>query len=314
MKHAARFYFAFVSFSLFFAACKKEEHHVAVGPVSSVSNPLVALFQSHVSDALQTFTVQASTGASLQGEKGTRVFIGSNAFKDQNGQLVSGQVTVELIEALDVSDMLWLNKQTVGLDNGVPKPLVSGGQIYLNATQAGQQLALVPGRTNVSIPAANPDPAMELFSGTVDADGTILWDPFVQNVVTLNTDSFAYDFPNDSLGWINCDYFNNWGVPLTSITVEVPPPHGGANALVWVVFPSINSLTGIGTTGSNEVFQSFSGYAAPTGMDVIIVAFSQIDGAYYSSFTATTLVPDHYEMITFQPTTEAQFLVDVQGL
>ena len=283
-------------------------------PTPSVSNPLLALFQSHVTDATQSFTVQASSGAFIQGTKGTQVIIAPNAFMDQNGQMVTGQVTVELVEALDVSDMLWLNKQTVGMDNGVPKPLVSGGQFYLNATQAGQQLALVPGMTNVSIPSANPDPAMELFSGTVDADGVILWDPFGLNGPGLNTDSLAYSFPNDSLGWINCDYFANWGVPLTRITVDVPAENDGANTLVWVVFPSINSLTGLGFASFEGVFQTSSGYAAPTGMDVVIVAFALIDNVYYSSFTNATLVPDHMESITFQPTTEAQFMLDVQGL
>ncbi|MBK6775272.1 MAG: hypothetical protein IPG74_05280 [Flavobacteriales bacterium] len=50
---------------------------------------------------------------------------------------------------------------------------------------------------------------MELFSGTVDADGTIIWDPF-DGGGNLVIDSGAYAFPNDSLGWINCDYFGNW--------------------------------------------------------------------------------------------------------
>ena len=279
-----------------------------------MSNPLVALFESHITDATQSFTLQASTGSSIQGAKGTQVSIGSNAFKDQNGQLVTGLVTVELIEALEVSDMLWLNKQTVGLDNGTPRQLVSGGQIYLNATQAGQQLALVPGRTNVSIPAANPDPEMQLFSGTVNDFGVIVWDPFSQNAAGVTLDTLAYSFPNDSLGWINCDYFATWGGTLTSIRVEVPSPHDGSNTLVWVVFSSINSLASVGYTTTEGVFQTYSSYAAPVGMDVVIVALSVIDGIYYSSFINTTLVPDHTESITFQPTTEAQFMLDVQGL
>ncbi len=317
MKHAARICFAFLSLSLVLSACNKDEDPAIPGsptPPASVSNPLLALFQSHVTDATQTFTVQAASGMFIQGTHGTQVFLAPNAFANQSGELVTGLVTVELVEALNVSDMLWLNKQTVGLDNGLPKPLVSGGQFYLNATQAGEQLALVPGMTNISIPTAAPDPAMELFSGTVNADGVILWDPFGQNGAGINMDSLAYSFPNDSLGWINCDYFNSWGVPLTSITVHVPADHDGSNTLVWVVFPSINSLTNVGSSTSDGVFQTSPGYAAPTGMDVVIVAFSKIDGVYYSSFNNITLVPDHNESITFQPTTEAQFLLDVQGL
>ena len=315
MKQATGSFLAVLSFSLLITACKKDEHHVAVGPhVPSASNPLGALFQSHVTDATQSFTIQASLGANIQGTKGTQVHIGSNAFKDQNGQLVTGLVTVELVEALDVSDMLWLNKQTVGRDNGTPRQLVSGGQIYLNATQAGQQLALVPGRTNVSIPAANPDPEMQLFSGRVDDFGVIFWVPNGQNGTGLSSDSASYDFPNDSLGWINCDYFVGWGGPLTSIRVEVPSPYDGSNTRVWVVFSSINSLTNLEPSGTSGVFLTYSSYAAPVGMDVVIVALSEVAGVYYSSFTNTTLVPDHTESITFQPTTEAQFMLDVQGL
>lgn len=276
-------------------------------------NALHTVFTNNLAAAEQSFFVDALAGGTITGSDGTQVTFIANAFRTQGGGAVSGQVTVKLVEALTVGKMILINKQTVGSDNGVLKPLTSGGQFRLTAFQNGQPLKLVPGGSFVLVPANNPDPQMELFSGTVDADGTILWDPFAQG--QLNADSMGYTFPNDSLGWINCDYFMNWGVPLTTITVTVPTDHNDQNTFVWAVFPSINSLTNAPQYDANaSTFATGPNYSAPIGENVIIVSLALINGVYYSSFTPTTLVANHNEVISYQATTLAQFNADCMAL
>ena len=276
-------------------------------------NALSDFFDDNLADAEQTFQVNALAGGTIVGADGVQVTFMPGAFQTQIGGVVNGTVTVTLVEALTVGKMLLINKQTVGYDNGVLKPLTSGGQFRLTASQNGQPLKLVPGGSFVLVPANNPDPQMELFSGTVDPDGTILWDPFAPG--TLFGDSAGYAFPNDSLGWINCDYFNSWGVPLTPITVTVPTDHNNQNTFVWTVFPSINSLTNLPQYDANaSTFATGPNYSAPIGENVIIVSLALINGVYYSSFTPTTLVANHNEVISYQATTLAQFTADCMAL
>ena len=249
----------------------------------------------------------------MQGQDGVYVGFAPNAFRYQNGNTVTGSVLVELVEALEVGDMLWLNKQTLGNDGGQLRPLVSGGQFYLSATQAGQQLDLAPGTTYVSVPAnGTPDPTMQLFSGTVDSEGTIIWDPFADPDIA-DLDSSSYSFPNDSLGWVNCDVFMGQGGAQSSVQVTCPAGHSDANTFVWLVFPDANSMTQV-WGGTSNLFTTGVYYQLPVGMNVTVVALSSINGQISSSFSNAVVTQDLNVSITFQPTTLAQFQVDAQGL
>jgi len=276
-------------------------------------NLLRDFFDDNLTDAEQTFSVNALAGGSITGADGVQITFMPGAFQTQLGGVVNGTVTVKLVEALTVGKMLLINKQTVGAQSSVLKPLTSGGQFRLTASQNGQPMKLTAGGSFVIVPANIPDPQMELFSGMVDPDGTILWDPFAQG--QLSADSSGYAFPNDSLGWINCDYFNSWGVPLTTITVTVPTHHNAQNTFVWTGFISINSLTNIGDyDGTASTFATGPDYSAPVGENVVFVSLALVNGVYYSSFTSTTLVANHNEVLSYQATTLAQFEADCIAL
>jgi hypothetical protein len=156
-----------------FVGCKKDEDEAATPNVPSTptTNAMLAIFDQHVEDATQLFTLNAGTGGSIIGQDGVTMFFPPNAFRTQAGAVVTGSVQVELVEALTVGDMLWLNKRTLGNDNGQLRPLVSGGQYFLNVTQGGQQLRLAENAGFVNVPAPNGvDPNMQLFSGNVDGN------------------------------------------------------------------------------------------------------------------------------------------------
>ncbi|MEZ4755751.1 MAG: hypothetical protein R2817_02865 [Flavobacteriales bacterium] len=287
--------------------CKKEEDVPSTPnvPGAPATNAMLALFDQHVEEATQQFTVNAATGGYVSGADGVTFFFPPNAFRTAAGAAVAGSVQVELVEALTVGDMLWLNKRTVGNDNGQLRPLVSGGQYFLNVTQGGQQLHLADNAGFVNVPAPNGvDPNMQLFSGTVDGNGVITWDPF-GNTTGLQGDSLGYNFPNDSLGWVNCDYFMS-GSPLTGIEVICPDGHTGANTLVWLVFPDQNSLTGLGSSGTN-VFTTGAYYQLPVGLNVQVVALSNAGGTYSWATLSTTVTMGMSVSLTFEPTTLEEF-------
>lgn len=289
--------------------CKKETSGGGTVPVTQ--NPLRQIFNDNVENAKQTFTVQANTGGQVQGQDGVTAFFAPNAFMRQNGTVATGAVQVELIEALNVADMVWLNKQTLGNDNGQLKPLISGGQYYMNATQNGEQLWLATGSTTVLVPAPNGvDPNMELFIGEVDQDGEILWDPFANG--DMEFDSSAFVIGEDTLDWVNCDYFMNGGIQ-TSVQVTCPSGHTENNTFVWLVFPDQNAMTAIHNT-SGSVFSTGSYYTLPVGMNMIVIALSQINGVVSSSFTSTSVSANMNQTIQLSPTTLAEFQSDLGNM
>lgn len=299
------------------SGCKKDENVAGVPiPTPQVENPLRQVFAQNLANATQQFTVNAITGGYIQGQDGVNVSFGPNAFRYPNGSVVTGSVNIELIEALNVGDMLLLNKQTLGDDNGQLRPLVSGGQFFISAEQGGQPLRLSQGGSYVYVPTPSfADPNMAVFSGKVDAEGEILWDPWntdpLQNGGT-GVDSVGYNFPNDSLGWLNCDYFMT-ASPLTNLQVTCPASSNHDNTFVWIVFPTENSVTGV-LGGIGSVFSIAPNYQLPVGMNITIVALSKINDDYASSFTSVTITDNMNVPISMQPTTLAQFGIDAGAL
>ncbi|MBP9078699.1 MAG: hypothetical protein KBF80_00460 [Flavobacteriales bacterium] len=286
-------------------------------PPAPQTNPLRQLFADHVAQATQHYTINTDNGpAFVQGAHGLLATFGQHAFRKADGSTATGPVDIALVEALNVGDMLWLNKQTVGLGNGQMSLLVSGGQFRLAATQNGEALTLAPGGSHIQVPASGtPDPQMALFSGTEQGDGTMLWNPWATNPLAPGAidSSGYYSFPNDSLGWINCDYFYGGPEPLTVVQVTCPPTCDHANTFVWLVFPAINSITNLGG-GTGHVFATNAGYMLPVGLAITVVALAEIDGAYYSSFTDAVVADGMNLPISMQATTLEQFAVDAGGL
>ena len=302
------------------AGCRKEETGPgAPMPSNPSANPLRQLFTEHVAQATQHFAINTDNGpAFVQGADGLFASFAQHAFRKADGTVATGPVDITLVEALKVGDMLWLNKQTVGLDNGQQRLLVSGGQFRLTASQNGQPLTLAPGGSYIQVPTQGlADPQMALFSGTEQPDGSMLWDPWAMNPLDTTTaadsSGFGYNFPNDSLGWINCDYFYGGTEPLTPLQVTCPTGYTAENTFVWLVFPSINSMTNL-IGGTANVFSTGNGYEVPVGMPITVAALAEVDGLYFSSFTDAVVTDGLNLSITMDPTTLAQFEVDAGGL
>lgn len=306
-------------------ACKKEATTGPYTPPVAQVNPLQQVFVNNLAQAVQYFSINTDNGpAYVHGAAGLSASFAQHAFRKADGTTATGTIDIALVEALKVGKMLWLNKQTVGLDNGQPKLLVSGGQFQLTASQGGEALALAPGMSYLFVPTNNPDPNMSVFSGTPQADGTMLWNPWSANPIdttvqdTTTQDSTGtgnswYSFPNDSLGWINCDYFYNSPGPLTGLQVTCPAGYDNTNTYVWVVFPYLNSMTNL-YSSSGSMFSSSGGYEMPEGINITVVALADVDGQYYSSFSNAVVSAGMNLNIAMQPTTLAQFQADAGAL
>jgi len=139
----------------------------------------------------QEFTFDGSKGTIIEGQNGTKVKIDKNTFVNVNGDLITGEITLELKEVLNPVDMIMGNLTTVS--NG--KALETGGMIYLNATSSSEQLSIADGKSIlISIPSDTLLSDMSLFEGVKDSDGIVNWvDPIPLDLPEAKNDSAMID-------------------------------------------------------------------------------------------------------------------------
>lgn len=317
---------------LSFAGCKKE----------NTSAKDAATFQAGLQEIINnnqplktTTSVTVSYGASIIGNN-TRFLFQPNAFTDEAGNIVTGNVDVQIQEFYKKSQMILANKTTMASDG----LLESRGEVYVNATQNGRPLRIRSGYAKIQFEATDYNKPMKLFAGTVSATtNDVTWT--VNSVVPVSNSNLGcsiastypfppaylygadsaicdtlHTFPLDSFGWINCDYFMRdiyTSVPVTDVTINVPSGYDKTNTNVYVVFSNINAVMSVHNYSSGA-FIMLGGYQVPIGMQATIVALNYHSGSWYSSFTSVTFVNNHVVNLTFAPTTIAVYTAKVNAL
>ena len=134
-----------------------------VATVTRWENTDAAIGQARAAQR-QTIVIDDPTRRqAIAGRKGGAFLVEANSFVRADGSSATGPVSVELIEAYDLSDMLIAGLTTTAAS----QRLVTGGMVSLTATDAdGAALSL---RTGASITAATPtddfNAQMRIFSG-----------------------------------------------------------------------------------------------------------------------------------------------------
>jgi hypothetical protein len=291
-----------------FNACKKEDDSPNSNNNNGNNNTNIVLdfFNDNLNDAKQVTSIDITTGAYIYGNYGTYIYISDCSFLDSDGNQVTGIIEFELIEAQTKLDMLKLNRPTFTSDGQL---LVSGGILYVNARQNGQDLTINPDcRLTANMPNNTnngQDGIMQYFSGDVDIDGVFGWDleeedTVVTGQVVWGDIGFGFDFQIDSVGWINCDYFYSTQSELTGVEVELPNGYDGSNSQCFIYYNSINSLAGLGDGDQDGIFTLGALYSTPVGMDVKFIAISgdTISNDYYYHITGnTTVTLNHFETV-----------------
>jgi hypothetical protein len=120
----------------------------------------------------QYFDVSGERDTVLEGLMGTVLVIPKGAFTNKKGEAVTGNIQVELAEALTMDQMLLSNLTTYS--NGMP--LESGGMIFLNATSNGEKLDINKDKpVYIEIPTGNKRPGMMAYEGQRDENGNMNW-------------------------------------------------------------------------------------------------------------------------------------------
>ena len=311
----------------FFFSCEKETETIIL-PSNLITIPnssqINKFFEHNLEDATETINENSSIySQTIVSNKGISYTFGANTFINSTGNPVSGNFTIELVEALTKKEMMLLNRPTFTHSGRL---LVSGGVVYLNATQNGQQLSINDSSpVNVSIPTSNYIP-MDFFDGSFDNQGGFGWDESEDDTVITNTggngqdstffeDFFSFDFEIDSIGWINCDYFYNSADPLTQVEVVLPDTFNGDNSAVFIYYSDINSVASLSDYDTDGTFDLGASYSTPVDMDVTFVVISENDGSYFYQFADATITQDHIEIISsLTEVTEAELEILLNSL
>ena len=139
----------------------------------------------------QKFIINPKKGATIEGEQGVLVIVPSNAFLDDNNNTVTENVTLKMIEALTLEDMVLYNLGTTS--NG--KALETGGMLHFDFSCKGKNVHVNPKRSlYIEVPTEDVKNGMMAFKGEIE-DGKLNWvQPKPLKKYLVNIDFDLLDF------------------------------------------------------------------------------------------------------------------------
>ena len=310
--------------SITISSCKKERNN----PLSEEPDAIPAAFNTNNVNALinnlttplQTYTINAAGYNTHLCVNGTTIFIYPNAFLTQSGQPVTGVVTIEAKDVLSKKDMIMNNAMPVS--NG--RLLVSGGEVYFNATQGGQKLKMNPASAvYFQVPTGNtPSYQMKEFYANASVNISETGLNWVTDTTSINTNTIAvvqdtsgvngqayhYTFQCDSVTWTNCDYFYNTPGARTTCTINLTGAFNNSNTAVFISMNGVNALARLNASyyALSQAFISYTNSLPETiGYTVVAISF---DGTnyFYGSKTISMTTDMVVGMPALTQTTKSQ--------
>lgn len=246
--------------SLVIISCQKEE---IVIPYNCTAN----MIDDQISEATKIGTYSL-TDPQLQitGQSGTMVDFLGTSFVDGAGNLISGNIDIELIDAQDNKDMLLMNTPTV---TSTGQLLVSGGIFAFNPSQNGEDIFIADGSSiNVTMNTNDTVNTMTIYTGSI-INGEFVWTE-TQQTIPPGTSSFS----TSNTGWVNLDYPPP---PCTgTLTIELPHGRNGNNSAVMVYFADRNSVLTAYDWDADGRFQVENLLCDSAYVQYVVI--SQIDG------------------------------------
>lgn len=296
--------------------------------VPTFTAPTAQQFSAVQATALENRTQHFTVGTndpwtSFTSEKGVIVWLSGNCFT-LNGVPVTGDVDIDYVELFDRGNMLVTNKTTMGvLPNGDKSLLLSGGEVYINVTQNGQQLENGCG-VSISIPASltgdEPDDDMSLWEGIIDDNGNIAWEEAdnEQQEQFAGVEGGNYYAYFNHFGWTNVDRWFSDPRPKTTLLVDVPEGFDNTNSAVYISYNEVgNALANLDVY--NEETGLFSEHYGqiPIGLECNVIFVSESEGNWIYAIKAVTIIENG--IITFtdgqlQTATEAELIALIDAL
>lgn len=252
----------------------------------------------------QLFNFNADDGyISLTSENGVLISLDATCLTN-NGNPVTGNVTLEYVELFEKGSMLTTNKPTMGkLPNGDKALLISGGEFFLEATQNGSVLD-TNCELHIMIPTeltGGNDTDMTLWNGEIDDDGNLAWDEVEENAdgnegVFLEGDN--YYAPIEGFGWTNVDRFYSDPRPKTTLQVQAPEGYNNENSAIYLSYDGeAPALAQLDTYDESlNIFSEHYGQI-PIGLECHVIFATEADGVWRYAIKPVTI--EENDIITF---------------
>lgn len=220
----------------------------------------------------QTFTVDAATGGTFNGDKGMTLIIPPHAFVDKFGLKVSGEVTIRFCEFTSLTDMFLSGLHTMTGE----EPLVSAGSFKFEALQGDEVLEFAPNaEAHVMIPPVMEvgDYADEMYpfiwmEDVFREESVFAWRMSTDLQVEKDTVYDAYDLIFSRVGLHNCDAFYNWAGNWNTAKTDFKVSIEGAeikNSRVIIMVKELSSLVEL-TMREGETLKTYD-YSIPIGLE-----------------------------------------------
>ena len=148
---------------------------VSCNKVTKKQNSLKASLEDPFLNSItesQYFEIDTKKDHIVEGQKGTLLILPKGCFIDKNGLTVTKNITVELVESLDLEEMILSNLTTTS--NG--QLLETDGMIYISAKANGEELNInkeIP--IHIEIPTSKRKEGMMAYKGIRDEQGNMNW-------------------------------------------------------------------------------------------------------------------------------------------
>jgi len=276
----------------------------------------------------QVFTVDANRPISIKGKYGTRLSCGKNNFENEDGEVVKGEIRIEMIEVFKKADMILLDKATSGVtEDGIAiDALDTGGEIFVRATQGNDEVNLIQ-PMRVEVPTTTPDADMIKFVEVDWSGDNLLWEVAEDPAILLEEDkgedereggkvvhTVTYAILPGEWGWTNIDKWIMDPCPKTEIYVEVPVGHDPSNTEVYLSYDGEPGRLANFDTWDGSRFSEHYGQIC-IGLACHFVAVTNIGGSLEYAIQGATITAGHTEIISsFTPISEAALIAAINAL
>jgi hypothetical protein len=272
------------------SSCSKKDDNNNTGAQSYGSYPSMDSVFNQLSVKSKFVTLDAVTGGSFYGNSGTRYVLQPNSFQDAAGVAVTGTVQIEVAEYLHKGDMIFSKVLPIS----VGEPLISGGELYINATQSGQNIYLKPGFTfKANVPQNKTPPSgLTFFRGqkVEDPINTVAWkssDTGYTDII-YNGNGDTISIISDSLHWCNADKFltaPNYQHFKVTIALTGTTITSSSAIKAYALYDNYNGLWPLGFGSRTD--NVYSEEHVPD-VPVHFVVFGVVNSRFYGGVTAAT--------------------------
>ncbi len=276
--------------TLFLGACNKEEdpqNVSATGPFTTLESVL-----NLYAAPSQTFTVNADSGGSFQGARGTRFLVPRYAFRQPGavGDTIHGVVQVTLREFLDRSEMIYSR-----VVPGNQPSLVSGGAFFFTISYQGKTIeARTTNPITVYLPQRNflnEGGNLQPYTGSPQPNviSSVVWQPALSPQPVTSADFDTVAFSTDTAGYhmpaFERAFFNPGG---NEVTVRFSISGGGltaGNSFLYVLPKGVRQVIPV---GNNKSLQGAT-FKVQKETSVYLVGISVVNGIFQGNIVEAKL-------------------------